>query len=179
MINPIETLEKNGTTLKIYADDMPFNPRTEFDNLGCMVCFHNRYDLGDKGHGYNPDDFNGWEELKGKIEEDSAPLLAILPVYMYDHSGITISTAPFSCSWDSGQIGWIYMTEAMALDSDIDAEKAEAYLKGEVETYNHYLTGETYRFEKTGPDGEEDSCSGFYGSDHKASGLFENAGWEE
>ncbi len=32
----------------------------------------------------------------------------ILPLYLYDHSGITMSTGAFSCRWDSGQVGWIY-----------------------------------------------------------------------
>lgn len=34
--------------------------------------------------------------------------LIILPLYLYDHGGITIKTNPFSCPWDSGQVGWIY-----------------------------------------------------------------------
>jgi hypothetical protein len=34
--------------------------------------------------------------------------LVILPLYLYDHGGITISCSPFSCPWDSGQVGWIY-----------------------------------------------------------------------
>ena len=34
----------------------------------------------------------------------------MLPLYLYDHSGITMSISPFSCPWDSGQVGWIYCT---------------------------------------------------------------------
>ena len=32
----------------------------------------------------------------------------MLPLYLYDHSGITMNTTGFSCPWDSGQVGWIY-----------------------------------------------------------------------
>lgn len=35
----------------------------------------------------------------------------ILPLYLYDHGGITISTRPFSCPWDSGQVGYIYASK--------------------------------------------------------------------
>ena len=48
---------KNVTTkepayrLRIEYDDMPVNPRTDYDNFGKMVCWHSRYDLGDK-HGF-------------------------------------------------------------------------------------------------------------------------------
>lgn len=34
--------------------------------------------------------------------------MVILPLYLYDHSGITMNTCGFSCPWDSGQVGWIY-----------------------------------------------------------------------
>ncbi|SNS23209.1 hypothetical protein SAMN05446037_1006135 [Anaerovirgula multivorans] len=35
----------------------------------------------------------------------------ILPLYLYDHSGITMSSSPFSCQWDSVQVGWIFCTK--------------------------------------------------------------------
>ena len=30
--------------------------------------------------------------------------MVILPLYLYDHSGITMNTCGFSCPWDSGQV---------------------------------------------------------------------------
>jgi hypothetical protein len=35
--------------------------------------------------------------------------LIYLPVYLYEHSGQTINTTGFSCNWDSGQVGYIYI----------------------------------------------------------------------
>ena len=32
-------------------------------------------------------------------------------LYLYDHSGITMSTGSFCDSWDSGQVGFIYVTK--------------------------------------------------------------------
>ncbi len=37
--------------LKIYQDDNTDSPRS-WDNLGTMICFHRRYNLGDK-HNYS------------------------------------------------------------------------------------------------------------------------------
>ena len=74
-----------------------------------MCCFHKRYSLGDK-HSIDNSQFEDWDEVEEYlIKEEKA--IVILPLYLYDHSGITISTAPFSCNWDSGQIGFIYTTE--------------------------------------------------------------------
>ncbi len=38
------------------------------------------------------------------IEEEKA--IFITSLYLYDHSGITVSTWPVSCQWDSGQAGF-------------------------------------------------------------------------
>lgn len=76
----------------------------------------------------------------------------ILPLYLYDHSGITMKTKPFGCPWDSGQVGWIYVTHetvAREFSSDHtvdDWERAEYALKQEIETYDQYITGEVYGF---------------------------------
>jgi hypothetical protein len=130
--------------LKIERDEDPMNPRTEWDNLGTMVCFHNRYDLGDKTD-YRSKDYNGWDELKQGILENEGEVV-ILPLYLYDHSGITISTSSFDCRWDSGQIGFIFVSKHTIKKEGIDETKVIEYLKGEVETYDKYLTGENYRY---------------------------------
>jgi hypothetical protein len=130
--------------LKIEQDTDPMNPRTEWDNLGTMVCFHNRYDLGDKTD-YRTEDYNSWDELKEGIITNEGEVV-ILPLYLYDHSGITISTSPFGCNFDSGRIGFIFVSKHKIKKEGIDETKVEEYLKGEVETYDKYLTGEVYRY---------------------------------
>ena len=49
-----------------------------------------------------------FEELHEFINAD----YILLPLYLYDHSGITMNTTGFSCSWDSGQVGFIYASKA-------------------------------------------------------------------
>lgn len=158
--------------IEIYQDTDTESPR-EWDNLGTMVCFHRRYDLGDK-HDYDSDDYSGWEEMKEAIIKQEK-VHTILPLYLYDHSGITISTGPFSCNWDSGQIGWIFVSKEKVKEEGMDESKVEDYLKGEVETYDQYLTGDVYGYRiyevttcNLGHDHEEDlhSCWGFYGEDY-------------
>ena len=100
--------------------------------------------------------------------------VVMLPLYLYDHSGITMSTGSFGCPWDSGQVGFIYMTREKAeenwpsLKDDPDALrlKAEERLEAEVEVYDQYLTGEVYGYVIEDDDGEEvESCWGFYGEE--------------
>ena len=170
-----------GYTIKIEEDANPMNPREEWDNIGTMVCSHGRYTLGDKDHGYDFSDYDGWSEVKQAILRD-CPDAIILPIYMYDHGGITINTSGFSCQWDSGQVGFIFLSlyEARKEYSWKKITKKrraqlESYLQGEVETYDHFLTGNVHGYEVIAPNGEEiDSCSGFFG-DNEESGLMEEA----
>lgn len=139
--------------INIVYDHCPENPR-DWENLGTMVCFHRRYNnLGDRN------DFRSPEELMAYIEANEGPGFVWLPIYMYDHSGITISTRPFFCPWDSGQIGVIF---AFTPDGMTDEQVKEA-LETEVEVYDKYLRGEVYGYEIVDEDGEIfSSCYGFY-----------------
>ena len=136
--------------LKIEQDNDPMNPRTDWDNITTMICFHKRYDLGDKTD-YKSNNFDSWDELKTQIESDYKVLM-IKPLYMYDHSGITISTSPFGCNWDSGQIGWVFVDkdnlQRISGDSDgFNELNLEEITDSEVKTYDQYITGEVYRYE--------------------------------
>lgn len=103
-----------------------------------------------------------------KLIEEKGTIIRTL--YLYDHSGITISMGSFSCPWDSGPVGYIYMTKETILkewgEGEEAYEKARNCMKAEVEVYDNYLTGEVYCFRIEDPDGEEkDSCGGYYGKE--------------
>lgn len=168
--------------IEIYPDQSPESPR-EWDNLGTMVCFHRRYDLGDK-HDYCSGNYDGWEEMKEEIIKQEN-VHTILPLYLYDHSGITMNTTGFSCNWDSGQVGWIFVSKDKVKKDGIDESKIEQYLKGEVETYDQYLRGDVYGYKvyevSECDHGHEhkkelDSCWGYYGEEDcmgEAKGMVE------
>ena len=98
----------------------------------------------------------------------------ILPLNLYDHSMLRMSTGSFlgraqHAEWDSGQVGWIYATpediekEYGSLTPE-SYEKAEDLLKSEVESYDYYLSGQCYGFRLYENGEETDSCWGFLGS---------------
>ena len=160
----LEEIEYKGYTIEVYHDDCPDDPR-DWDNLGTMVCWHSRYDLGDEQPRYDAREWYN-EEIDG--------IAVILPLYLYDHSGIGMSTSnsryPFNCRWDSGQVGWIYATKekvrreyGLQRISKKALGRAREVLRIEVEVYNDYISGQTYCYAVMDREGEVvDSCGGFY-----------------
>ena len=174
----METKKIGKYLIEVERDNTPDSPRS-WDNLGKMVCFHRKYNLGDK-HNYKFTDYENWVEQKQDIIKNE-DVCVILPIYMYDHSGITIKTTPFGCNWDSGQIGWIFISKERVRNefsvkriSKKLKERITGYLENEVKTYDQYLSGDVYMFRiyevKTCELGHEhkemlDSCCGYYGED--------------
>ena len=184
----------NDIILRIDQDECGFNPRVDFDNLGTMICWHSRYDLGDKHEFDSPDDFQDWLKDNPSI---------VLPLYLYDHSGLRIKVGSFQgllpeghAEFDSMQVGWLYCTHERALseckygeETDEETlEKAKGMLEDEVKLYDQYLRGDVYAFSivrltKCGECGHEteehiDSCCGFYGDDWDENGMMEHVGEE-
>jgi hypothetical protein len=160
-------------TVDIIQDENPESPRNLHTNLGTMVCFHKRYHLGDEDHGYASSDYRIWAELEEAIRARK-DVAVILPIYMYDHSGITISTTPFQCPWDSGQIGFIFVSKKkirkeLCLKNLTQKvlSRVSNIIKSEVEEYDLYLRGEVYGYVIKDEDGNVvDSCWGYYGLDY-------------
>jgi hypothetical protein len=171
---PIEEFEVNGLTVKIYHDDDPASPR-EDDNLGRMVCWHRRARLGDE---QLQGRFNSLEQIEQCLRE-KRDAVVVLPIYIYQHGAITL-TARYEVyltypdkQWDAGQVGFIYVT-----DQDLRKEygvteitqeirdKAAEVLRGEVDVYDQYLTGDVWGYVIEDQDGEHIfSCFGFFGLD--------------
>ena len=172
-------IENEKYKLEIFDDLNPCSPR-EFDNLGTMVCFHRRYNLGDETE-LKSSDFSSWEELENYLYKEEDALIAI-PVFMYDHSGLWINTTGFSCPWDSGQIGYIYVSKEK-VRREYSCKRISKKLKkmiremlcSEVDLYNDYLSGNVYGFTLTDKENAEeiDSSCGFYGTDYIENGIFD------
>lgn len=171
--------ETNDYRLTVQTDTEPTNPR-EWDHVTHMVCAHDRYTLGDENARSFPL-HRDWElylkeVILDGVEEDD---VVALPLYLYDHSGITMSTTPFSSRWDSGQVGWIYAHKDDLMDipgvyedNHFNEDKAYDILKEDVKEYDQYLTGSVYGYIAEKKDGcpcckrvdymEEDSLWGIF-----------------
>lgn len=169
-------MAKKLIRVRVVHDQDCEGPR-EYDNAGTMACWHRRYKLGDVQPTCTP------AEYIADLPADSL----ILPLYLMDHSGITMSTSGFACPWDSGQVGIIHIAPDKIREEWGEApdarEKAAACLKAEVAVYAQYLEGQCYGYVieegKRCNHGDvhweqTDSCWGFIGSDPFENGMSEH-----
>lgn len=187
----------------VYDSEGAENPREEWDNAGTIFSHSPRVFASDKnaeclkvnvggrdGDGRFYCDYEPLERnVKGIINTNMGRAY-VLPIYMYSHSGERISTIPFGDRWDSGLVGYIYMTEQKAKeeqltrkDGKINWKAVKARLESEIETFDQYISGEVYGFIshniKNGIiEEDEDSCYGFFGSDIHKNGILDHIGEE-
>lgn len=191
-MNTLKTIEYKNHTIKIFHDELCESPRTMWDNLGVMCCFHKKYNIGDK-HDFSISEYESWDKfIKYPTFQEylfnAHGACVLLPLYLYDHSGLSISTSPFNCKFDSGKIGFIYATKEkiknhfmIAEINEQTLETVKSILECEVKEYNQYLSGECYGYEIFNSLGESvGSCYGFIGDmDYCLQSAKEIADYEE
>ena len=114
----------------------------------------------------DPDKFTREDEdiLWGALDElterelhrmvDNIPEVCCFPVFMYDHSGIALSISnaeyPFNDRWDSGQLGWWYITkEEAAKEGWTDDKWKLSFLKcikSYIKEFNEIESGNCWGF---------------------------------
>jgi hypothetical protein len=154
-------IQIENLTIELTREEYPSDPRKEFDHFAKMICCHRRYKLGDE-----QTDHDGIQA----IIDDKDNIC--LPLYLYDHSGITMNTTGFSCPWDSGMVGVIYVSKAdirkeYGTAGKVNIEKARELMQCEVREYDQHLTGDVWNYAVKDAEGNVlDSCCGFYGEEY-------------
>jgi hypothetical protein len=158
MSTAIETVQlDNGEAIEIFQDEYPDNPRS-WDNLGHILNFHDKYNLGDENTTKSKfeDSLNytteaheqwktvdKWEDVEKYLREERGAV-NILPLMVYEHSGITMYVGTTGDRWDSSRVGYIYTTEERIQKWGAELKDVDMILRGEVETMDKYLRGEVY-----------------------------------
>lgn len=196
--------------LVIKRDDDAPSPRWG-DNVGQFWSdgMHRRYNFHEQGadevlarikdaergrmdDDIDPDDWDNteWINYLREIEDKRKDEWAIVPVYMYEHSGISLSCSPFSCGWDSGMIGFMICDREQAEMTlgEWDYDKVVQSIVAEVEALDEYYVYGGYMYEvieykKCDCCGHEeeveaDTCCGFVGCPDGEDGVKAQIRWQ-
>ncbi len=133
-----------------------------------------------------PGENHNWD-TPAEFAQDMQDTAIYFPIYAYVHSGIVLSTSPFSDPWDSSHIGYAYITREKITEiwdwEKITRQRREKLLedlKQSLNVLNAWLNGECFGFileKKTRCNLNEihyeevDSCWGFYGDDPRENGM--------
>ena len=140
------------------------------------------------GHGTGTNkelNYHASRKLKERIKEEFDKQFIGLELYLWDHSGLSMSSGPFEYPCDSSIFGIIYVAKDKVRQeygikriTKFWEEKIKGYLALEVKTLDEFLTGQVYGYrifevpEGVNPDKlsealeEVDSLWGIYGEDY-------------
>lgn len=138
-----------------YEDELPFFKSAPLEDVAILMA----------------EELTTEEKLELIEQSDNC---VILPISLYDHSGIAMwigGTAGHPDSrWDCTTVGFAYITKKTAKENGIDVsapkwkEWANEVINSEMVIYNEYVIGEVYGYCIYSSEGEcVGSCSGFYG----------------
>ena len=158
------SIKRKGLTLTVFEDDIE-DPREYYKdtNMSKMICFHRRYQLGDKHNFKTPSEFNEW------YNKNKDKVACIMPLYLLDHSGLAISIHDFKDPWDSGQVGYVYILKETlkehGMADDIGSyDVCRTMIETEVDEYDNWLRGipQYYAFNITDQNDEPIECMGVF-----------------
>ena len=151
-----ETYKEPEYFLKITNDDCANYPFEDDDFI--KFYSNHRYYVWDNGNLCEL--LDKFEEVPKKAEElvellNKSGGYNYVAIYGYDHSGLSVSLTPFSCTWDSGLLG--------VLRIDKDCTDPQKVAEDWVKTVNMWLQGDVYCVKVVNELGEcVDSISGIY-----------------
>lgn len=175
MLEAIKTIKKGGLVATLHHDDNPINPRREFDNVGRMIQFH------DSNYLWADEELSYFESIRGLGNEFRREVIRRAyrrfndaAVFLWlEHRNDSSLNVISGGQWADG---FIYCTNEQVrkewgedfskpdVEGKTPLERAEAYLRGEVETQSDYCSRNVYGYVITDLEGEEiDSLWGMFG----------------
>lgn len=221
-MEPAETYEHCGVTVEIHYDETGSGDPREGDNVTTLFCSYPGYELGDEqlpsdgfeeincpkcqgtGEGPHVDDDEpvapdcercdgtGWATPTVHEWANEQGAIAIAPLFVYEHSGITMRAGTVKClpegeltradtasrarfvgddaGWDTSMVGFAIITnddwKTCMGDTPRTEERLREIIDSEVESYAMYLEGQVYGYVVAEDTPFADSCWGFLGDDH-------------
>lgn len=164
-MEPVETFEHAGRTVRIIPDPEPMSP-DEWDTAGHIVTREMPRAGAIADEARDPyarafaDTDRGWEAEGRAIRRAGG---VAFPLHVFEDWAPRIGTGAGPEDWNRAD-GLAYMLPAEMAAERMDADQARAYLRARVSEWDQYHAGDVYGFEILDAEGNYlDSCWGHYG----------------
>lgn len=151
----------------LIPDPNPIHPRSDVEPVTTIAAWHRKFNFSDHPAPKNPEDFllTLWDPIfpgilreldeNAQSVQDLSPVLQeklfnspypgfLRKLYMHEHGNIRLTTTPFNDRFDSGWLGWIYITPKNMVIYNLNQEQALAAAEAELQKLEDYTNGEVY-----------------------------------
>jgi DUF971 family protein len=153
-------------TWEVVKDAYAEHPYEAYDMLSQML-FSRSFSHYSHCPGVSESTQQDWRNFSQEPPWDD--LIYLTPIYAYSHGRTTFSLRPFSDRWDSGQVGWLFVTREAAEQNWpkyggwVLAKCAERQANQEFKVFEDWVDDGAYGWQVKDKDGEVvDSCWEYY-----------------
>ena len=174
--NKVVTTVVEPRRLNVVLDTCGYDesPR-DWSNLGTLLGYHKNYELCEveelKGYRNKKRFVDDATEYVNNIEAEGG---FVNSLFCYEHSNIKFSLKQFNCMFDSGVVGYVFVTkeklDAEGLSVSKDLNRIIEIVENELVIWNKFLNGEVWRIiDNLG----ELDCGGYYDFDQAMDEIVE------
>lgn len=169
MSNSLYTKTVGNLTSNIFHDEDARSPRKDDDgNVASFFFLTQNFRLDELD--IDNSEAESWEDVEKLIKSKYGSDIALIkPVYMYKHSGVSLSYSK-TCPFDSGKIGYSVLLKSKIRElhniknvTKKYIEKEEKMMDSELSLYSDWLNGDVYCVTVEDQNGDiVESCGSFY-----------------
>ncbi len=166
----------DGCYISISYDPSPENPFTFYDSLGTYLTWENRHISPSENHYQTALNFtqsalgeekaNTCKTMQDVLQALDQSGYAVRGIYRYEHGNVSYALGesnPYGDYWDSGAVGFAFVSPEKLKLEGMTKEQAIACMEGEMKEYSAWANGDVFLAERYDGQGVPMEVITFYG----------------
>lgn len=168
--------DADGRYVSVRYDPYPENPLTFYDSLGTYLTWENRHISPSDNPYRTAIDFMetvlgeekaaACDSMQDVLQALDKAGYAACGIYRYEHGQVSYALGemnPYGDYWDSGAVGFAFVSPEKLAYEGMSKEQAISYMKNEIKEYSAWANSDVYLAERYDEKGISMEMSTFYG----------------
>ena len=132
----------NNLEAKFGYIDSPEHPRKFIEPITTIISWHPKY----KNQLSDTNQFQTHYDFIQYLNDNKHDIAILRNLYIFEHGNIALSIYPFTDFWDSGQIGYIYITKENNNNKEFInmSLNIESYIVNDLKMLEQYINNNVY-----------------------------------